>query len=272
MVSEVYAAGGGRRLIHEGELKVERDGHVLILTLNRPQHLNSLSLAVREGLRDQLGAAQADPDVRCVVITGAGRAFCSGADVAALENAATSGPPAARTQVPFTPRHCRLYKPSIVAVNGVCASAGLHFLTDCDIAVGAESSTYLDTHVNVGQVMAQEAIGLARRLPMSVALRMMILGRDERLTAGQALAHHLISEVVPDDRLMDRAMELAQIASRGSPAALQGSLRAFWHSFEGQMERDNEAAYEIILGHRSHPDAAEGARAFREKRAPRWTV
>lgn len=252
------------------ELLVEQEGHVLVITLNRPARKNALTPGMRDGLHRLIMKAATDDSVRCFLFTGAGDAFCAGADVGSLEKAIVSGEAQGRPHMPWTPLHCGVFKPSVVAVNGVCASGGLHFLSDCEIVIGSDTSSYLDTHVDVGQVTTMEAIGLARRMPLGPIMRMAILGRAERLNAAEALRVHLISEIVPQAQLMTRARELAQTIASHSPAAVQSSLRTIWRAYEPNLTRDNHDGYAAVLAHRDHPDAKEGPRAYLEKRPPRW--
>jgi enoyl-CoA hydratase/carnithine racemase len=257
----------------EETLLVEKHGPVLVLTFNRPDRLNALNRPMQQALEDQFRAADADPSIRVIVLTGAGRAFCSGADVGGLkESAAGSSDPAViRAQVPkFTNRQVGIFKPVIVAVNGVCAGAGLHFVADGDVVIASEAASFVDSHVNVGQVTALEPIGLLRKIGAAAVLRMVVLGKAERLNAAKALDLGLVSEVVPADRLLDRALELAAIAAAGSPAAMQRSLKAIWDSFELPLAKAYDNGWELLVRHRAHPDAAEGPAAFLEKREPNW--
>jgi len=126
--------------------------------------------------------------------------------------------------------------------------------------------------VNVGQVTALEPIGLLRRMPLGAVLRMVVLGKAERLTAAEALGLSMISEVTAPEALIPRAMELAEIVASVSPAAVQASLQAIWQSFELPLAKAYENGFDILIRHRSHPDALEGTTAFIEKRAPNWTL
>jgi enoyl-CoA hydratase/carnithine racemase len=155
-------------------------------------------------------------------------------------------------------------------VNGVCAGAGLHFVADSDIVIASSAASFVDTHVNVGQVTALEPIGLMRRMALGDVLRMVILGKAERLTAVQAKDARMISEVLEPDQLMPRAMELARIAAAVSPAAVKTSLKAIWHSLDMTLSQSYEVGYDMLIRYRSHPDASEGPRAFLEKREPNW--
>ncbi len=261
-------------MTEEHPLLVERRGRVLLLTLNRPDRLNALNRPMQQALEDQFRAAEADPTIRVVVLTGAGRAFCSGADAGGLkESAAGSTDPAIiKAQVPkFTNRQVGIFKPVIVAVNGVCAGAGLHYVADGDIVIASEAASFVDSHVNIGQVTALEPIGLISKIGAAAVLRMVILGKAEKLSATRALELGLVSEVVAPDALIDRALELAEMAAAGSPAALQASLKAVWDSFEMPLSEAYENGWDILVRHRAHPDAREGPAAFLEKRRPNWT-
>lgn len=251
------------------EIQVDRDGHVATITLNAPERLNSLSPEMFDALDATWDALAEDSEVRAVIITGAGRAFCAGAKMQMLEELAS---PDERPPIPlFTARLKEFYKPVIVAVNGVCAGAGFHFVCDSDIVIASESAYFVDTHVNIGQVAALEPIGMLRRMPLERVLRMVILGRDERLSAEQALDAGIVTEVLAHDGLMARAKELAHIAAAGSPATVQASLRAIWESFNHPLDEAYRRGYEIVLAHRTqHPDALEGAQSFIEKRQPVW--
>jgi enoyl-CoA hydratase/carnithine racemase len=256
-------------------LRVERRGYVGVLTLDDPDTLNALSGEIFAKLREAWADFGDDGEIRAVVVTGTGRGFCSGANVAGLESSARArqgGPVAEDQHWPlFTARHVGFFKPVITAVNGVCAGAGLHFITDSDIVIASERASFVDTHVNIGQVTALEPIGLSRRVPLERLLRMVILGKHERVSADEALRINLVSEVVAEGRLMDRAMELAGWAAEASPQALQRSLRAIWGSLDYGLDEGLRYGWKLLVEHRGHPDSVEGPRAFAEKRKPKWT-
>lgn len=251
--------------VPQEELMIERDGHVAVLTINRPRQLNALSRAVRGRLTELWPELDADPGVRAVVVTATGdRAFSSGGDVSELDGA--------EDYPRYTARQAGVFKPTVTAVNGLCASAGLHFVADSDIVICSENATFFDTHVHVGQVSALEPIGLARKIPLGEVLRMVTLGKAYRIDAARALAIGLVSEVVPLDRLRSRAIELAHIAASASPRTVQVSLRAIWESLDKGLQDGLRDGYRLLQDHLDHPDAAEGPAAFMAKREPRWTV
>lgn len=248
----------------EDELLVERDGHVVVLTVNRPERLNAFSRSVRGKLTELWPRLDADPEVRAIVVTAAGdRAFSSGGDVSELD-----GP---EDYPRYTARQAGVFTPTITAVNGMCASAGLHFVADADIVICSENATFFDTHVHVGQVSALEPIGLARRIPLGEVLRMVALGKSHRIDARRALELGLVSEVVPGERLRERAVELGHIIAKASPAAVKASLRAVWESLDRGLDDGLIHGYQILQDHLDHPDAAEGPAAFMKKREPDWT-
>lgn len=255
------------------DLLVERVDAVAVFTFNREERLNALG----ERLIGQLSAAwaevKADPAVRAVVVTGVGeRAFCVGMDL--KETVGRGGfretPTNVREAVKLTALQNDVWLPTIVAVNGVCAGGGLHFVADADVVIASERATFVDTHVNVGQVTALEPTGLLYRVGVGRALRMAVLGSADRIPAEEARRIGLVDEVVAPEALRNRALELAEWATRGSPTAIAESKRAIWDALEMPMSLALQAGHDRVLGHREHPDAAEGPAAFAAKRTPRW--
>lgn len=256
----------------EGEIcSTLDDAGILTVRLNRPERLNALTRPMLHELGDIFTNAGASPDVRVIVFAAEGRGFCSGADAQSLSNSTEQSVEQRLAERPyFTPRMVNIWKPSICAVNGICAGAGLHFVADCDIVIASEKASFTDTHVNVGQVTALEPIGLARRLPLGSVLRLVTMGKAERLSAEKALELNLVSEVVEHDKLFERAHEIARIIAGVSPQAVQKSLQAVWESFEMPLSEAYDKGYELLMRHRDHPDAREGPQAFLAKRDPVW--
>ena len=262
----------------EAEVVYEKHGHVATIRLNRPERFNALNADVFSALTRAWQDFDHDPEMRVAVFTGTGRAFCAGADMVSRAERAdtsdTSGDERGQRRVmpTFTARHCKVYKPVITAVNGVCAGAGLHFVVDCEIVIAGASATFTDPHANVGQVTALEPIGLSRRIPLGAVLRMVSMGRAERMSAQRAYELGLVSEVVPDDDLKKRAMEIADVVAGVSPDTLRTSLQTIWDSLDTGLDAALEVGWERIQDHYGHPDSSEGPRAFVEKRTPNWTV
>ena len=255
------------------EVMVEREGHVLVVTINRPERMNALNQAAHDTLRETWTSLHEDRSVRAIVITGAGdRAFCTGMDL--QDHAARNGPrpakPDVHEELRQTPLNCDVWLPTIVAVNGVCVGGGLHFVADADVVLAASTASFIDTHVSVGQVTALEPIQLLARIGLGNALRFAVLGRKGRIGAEEALRISLVDEVVEPEKLRPRAIELAEIAASGSPVAIEQSKRAIWAALDRPYKEAMQHGWELLLAHREHPDSLEGPKAFTEKREPKW--
>ena len=258
-------------------LLYEVDGGVATITLNRPERGNAFNVRMGRELRRLWREVERDPAVVCAIVTGAGdKAFCTGMDVtdvadgSATQTARDEREDGRPFYLHLTALQNRCWKPVITAVNGMVVGGGLHFVADSDLVVAAEHATFLDTHVKVGLVAAIEPVVLARRIPLEAVLRLALLGGAERMTAQQALALGLVGEVVPADRLLPRARELAAKIAQHSPTALARSKRAIWESLDRGLADAIDHAERIIQRHDGHPDMAEGSRAFLDKRKPRW--
>ena len=256
-------------------LLYEKADGVATITLNRPERHNAFDLAMARELHEAWTQVKRDPEVVCVIVTGAGdKAFCTGFDVtqvasgdaAGLEDAAYDESPLLK----LTAIHNRCWKPVITAVNGMVNGGGLHFIADSDLVLAAEHATFFDTHVKVGLVSGLEPVGLARRIPLEAVLRMALLGGSERLSAEEARQLGLVGEVVPAADLLPRARELAAKIAEHSPTALARSKRAVWESLDRGLYDGLRHAWDIIGLHGTCPDSREGATAFVEKRKPRW--
>jgi enoyl-CoA hydratase/carnithine racemase len=256
-------------------LIVERRGPVGWLINNRPDVLNAMDAH----MRDEFGIAwkelDSDPDVRVIVHTGEGRAFQTGVDVAEI---ASDGVGMQRYRqsmeewdLHFTAWQQEVWKPVITAVNGLCAGGAFHWVADADIVIAASDAQFFDPHVSVGQVVAVEAIGLARRIPFEAVLRMALLGRHERMSAERAYHLGIISQIVdPPERLRDEAQALAEKVARNSPAAMRATKKALWGALETGLTDACRAGAKELVSMWGHPDQEEGPRAFAEKREPVW--
>ena len=248
---------------------VERTEHVLTLTLNRPEQRNAFDDAMRLELRAFWTELREDRSVRCVVLTGAGKGFCAGADMGGLDGERAPLGDDIDDELAFLPGRW-LDVPVIVAVNGVCAGGGLHYVADADIVIASEDAWFTDPHVGVGQVSGIEAPSLGLRVPVSMLARLVLLGRHERWDARQALALGLVTEVVSPAELLPRAQQLAEWIAEASPEAVRRS-RAVYRRFEEHVVGDAMAdGWDWVQRHWAHPDADEGPRAFLERRDPDW--
>ena len=257
-------------------LLYEKSDRVATITLHRPERHNAFTMAMAGELGEVWAEVKRDPEVVCVVLTGAGeRAFCTGFDVSDMASgaAAEEGGRETRESSPvfrLTAIQNRCWKPVVTAVNGMVVGGGLHFIADSDLVVCAEHATFFDTHVKVGLIAGLEPVGLARRIPLEQVLRMALLGGAERMSAQQALRVGLVGDVVPADQLMGRAHELAARIAEHSPTALARSKQAIWESLDVGLDEALGRTWDMIQAHTGHPDPAEGPRAFVEKRKPRW--
>lgn len=213
-------------------LVVERRGPVGWIVNDRPDRLNAYDDRMRDELRRAYRQHEADTEVRVLVHAANGRAFQVGVDVADLagdEGAARYEREVTELDLGLTGWHLGITKPVIVAVNGVCAGGGLHWVADGDIVLAASDATFVDPHVSVGQVSAFESIGLARRGPFEAAMRMALLGRHERIDAERARQLGWVSEVVdPPERLHARAQVLAEVLATHDLDHLVEVKRRLW--------------------------------------------
>jgi len=256
-------------------LRYEKSDGVATLTLNRPERHNAFNIQMARELHEAWSGIKADPEVICVVVTGAGdKAFCTGFDVAEVAAGDTKGEEdVAYDDSPLlklTAIHNRCWKPVITAVNGMVTGGGLHFLADSDLILAAEHATFFDTHVKVGLLSALEPVGLARRIPIEAVLRMSLLGGSERMSAAEAKQIGLVGEVMPLPDLLPRARSLAAKIAQHSPAALARTKRVIWESLDRGLHEGLRNAWQIIAEHTKGPDTREGTTAFVEKRKPRW--
>jgi len=211
-----------------------------------------------------------------IVNTGNGAAFQTGLDVRALARDRDALREQSRrtrdATLKLTAWHNQVWKPVIAAVNGVCAGGGLHFVADADIVIAADTATFLDPHVSLGQVTAYEVIALARQSPMEAIMRMALLGSRERLTAQRAYELGIVSDVVTAADLPAAATALAETIARNSPTAMAHTKRALWGAFELGLTDACKAGARELIAMWGHPDQTEGPLAFAEKRQPVWAA
>jgi enoyl-CoA hydratase/carnithine racemase len=246
---------------------------VAVVTLNRPESLNALDAETHALLAEIWVEIKSRREIRALVFTGNGRGFCVGMDLKYVGERGEfrKTDPNATELHTMTPLGNDVWLPTIVAVNGVCAGGGLHFVADADIVVASSAATFTDPHVTYGQVAALEPIGLIPRIGLGNSLRLALLGRAGRFDAAEALRICLVDEVVEPDELLPRALELATAISRNSPAAVRRTKRAIWESLDVPPAEAMRHGWEAFRSHREHPDALEGPRAFAERRDPVWS-
>jgi enoyl-CoA hydratase/carnithine racemase len=259
-------------------IRYEVEDRIATITFDRPDRLNALSPAMIRELRQAYAAAETDNDVWITVVTGNGRAFCTGADVTEIpdDGRVIYDEPYLSTYAQWeapqegTPPFRTMTKPILAAINGLCCGAGLDWVTTGDIVIASDRAEFFDPHVSIGLVSGREMVRLARALPTNVAMRVALTGRHERMSAQRAYELGLVSEVVEHDRLLERAREIASIVNRNAPLAVRGTRLAIRKGRDlplHEAEIMAEAFRERVV---RTDDAKEGPRAFVEKRDPMW--
>ena len=261
------------RVVTAESLLVEQRGATLVLTLNRPQAMNAIDPRLAESLRAAWAQAAEDDSVRVVVLIGAGeRAFCAGADLKRT-------PPPARS---FAQTHLNrevtvtavtppadFVKPVIAAVNGVAVGGGFELVLAADIQIASTTARFGLTEARIGSIPgAGGTQRLARRVPIGIAQRWLLTG--EMFDAETALHYGVVSELVDADRLLERALELAEAIAANAPLAVQACKRALYAAQDQTLTQGLE--YEQLLwgALRDTQDRLEGRAAFAEKRPPRY--
>lgn len=254
------------------------DGHTATITLNRPDALNALSPHMITELRSAYDEAENDDKVWSLIVTGAGRAFCTGADVKAIpgDGKVVNERPYLSTYEQWeapqegTPPFRTMTKPVLTAVNGVCCGAGLDWVTTGDIVIASDRASFFDPHVSIGLVAGREVVRLARVLPRTVALRMALMGKHERMSAQRAYELGMVTEVVEHDRLLERAQEIAAIVNSNAPLAVRGTRLAIVKGLNVPLHEAEMLAESFRERVTRTEDALEGPKAFIEKRTPDW--
>ena len=252
------------------------DGQTAVITLNRPDRLNALSAELRAELTDALGEVRADDNVRVAVLTGAGRGFCSGADLSAFSQSdAAPSQNELLDEYGWVGRQAmsvyRLDKPVIAAVNGVAAGAGMSLSLSCDMRIGSENTRFKSVFIE--RNLSPDS-GLSFFLPRVVGQSRAadIIYTSRTVDAEEAFRIGLLDRLVEHDKLMDTALEVAAQMAQWPPLALRSSKRVLQHNLEVPLEEAlrNEMSGLSFAG-KAKNDARESLAAFREKRKPNYT-
>jgi 2-(1,2-epoxy-1,2-dihydrophenyl)acetyl-CoA isomerase len=250
------------------EVEVTRDGGVQTITLNRPDKLNAFTLGVHQGLQAALEEAR-DPEVRAVVITGAGRGFSAGQDLTEFGEAGDVGSMLRATYHVNVTAIRSLEKPVIAAVNGVCAGAGLSLACACDIRLASDAAFFVPGFVGIGLIPDSGGTYFIQRL-LGTPRAFEWMTSNRRLTAAEAHAWGLVSEVVEADafaaRVAERAAELAAAPTHAIALTKRLFDEAATSTLEDQLEREAATQAEAA----QTDDFREGVAAFGEKRAPEF--
>jgi enoyl-CoA hydratase len=252
---------------------VEQEGHTLVVTMNRPEKKNALSGDMLAIMSEAWDRVNEDDEIRACILTGAGGAFCAGADLSAMTQ---SHPSTSFSDGSFDPTRIksllkgfRLSKPLIAAVEGPAIAGGTEILQATDIRVAGESARFGVSEVRWGLYpLGGSAVRLPRQIPYTVAADLLLTGRH--VTAPEALSLGLIGHVVPDGTALDRALEIADAICANGPLAVRAVLKTIRDS-EGRHEDDCWADdAKVGAAVFASEDAKEGPSAFMEKRSPEF--
>lgn len=248
--------------------KLERDGHLLTITLNRPQTLNSLHAPACFELHEIFDAFQTDPELWVAIITGEGeRAFCAGHDLVAApdEKMPASGWAGLATRT-------GLDKPLIAAVNGLAFGGGFEIALSCDVVIADERAVFALSEPRVGAVaLGGGVFRLPRGLPRATAMGLLLTGR--RMSAAEAKSLQLINEIAPAGQSLAVARRWANEILECAPLAVRQTKRLALQAIESRdlAEQIRAAEEEVSAYLFATADTQEGIRAFREKRKPQWS-
>ena len=253
------------------EVESSRDGAVQTITLNRPDVLNAFNGAMHRAMQAALKEAARDDEVRAIVVTGAGRGFCVGQDLTEFREA--PGDIGDRLRAGYHPTILALRsleKPVLAAVNGPAAGAGLSLALACDLRLAADSASFVPAFVSIGLVPDSGGTFFTRRL-LGYARAFEWLAMGRKLTAAEAHAWGLVSEVVEVDRLPERAAELAAELAALPTRAIGMTKRLLDHAETATLEEQLEREAQLQSVATQTDDFREGVAAFLEKRLPRFS-
>jgi enoyl-CoA hydratase/carnithine racemase len=250
---------------------VEKENHIGVITLNRPEQLNTFTTALARELSEALADMDRDETIRVVILKGNGRVFCAGIDVSVMPmKSILEYRPWIQDMEKMSLTIAHMVKPVIVAAHGVAAANGAGLVAAADLAIIAEGTRIGATAINVGLFCMGPAVPLSRSLGRKRALEMLLTG--DFIDAEKAERIGLVNKVVPSDKLMDEAMNLATKLASKSPIALQMGKKAFYTMSDMVFEKALEYSNEMFVELCTTEDAIEGIQAFREKRDPVWKL
>lgn len=247
----------------------ELDGHVATITYNRPEKLNAINGAMRQALNAAWLRFYSDEDAWVAIVTGAGRAFCVGADT--REGGAAGSWPGSFWEIPTINSFesgLEVWKPTIAAVNGYCLGYGLTAVAACDFVVAADDAQFGFPEVLLGVPTIVGAIRLPPKIGWENAMELLLTG--DRIDAARAKEMGIAGRVVPADSLMDEARAVAARLLKGAPLASRAIKEIAWRSRYmswAESVRMGESLRRLVG---RTEDAAEGGAASRERRAPQW--
>ncbi|HTE83337.1 MAG TPA: enoyl-CoA hydratase-related protein [Dehalococcoidia bacterium] len=254
------------------EVLFASDGHVATITVNRPEAMNALNRAVREGLAEAIVRFRDDPELWVAIVTGAGeRAFSAGADLVEMSRRRQGefGDAFWEATAPGPTRGLDAGKPVIAAINGYCLAGGLELALACDIRIAADHAQFGLTEVTRGIIPGSGGTQrLPRLLPLGAALELLFTG--DRIPAQEALRLGLVNRVVPATELIDEARRLADRINQNAPLAVRAVREAAYRGLEVPLEQGLRIESFLSRIIRDTEDSREGPRAFAEKRPARF--
>ncbi len=256
---------------------------VAVVTLNRPEVMNSFNATMRSELTSLWATLREDDEVRCILVTGAGdRAFCTGIDrTEAMGDIDTESDGLDGYITPFMfddpgkamcPKANELWKPVVCAVNGIACGGAFYLLGEADVIVAADTATFFDPHVTYGMTAAFEPMQLVGKMDFGDLVRMSLMGASERLSAARAMASGLVSEVTAPEDLLEAAMWIARTIAASPALVTQGTLRSLWMARELSRRQALDQAYLMTALGTDKQSLAAGQERFSSGTRLEWRL
>lgn len=251
------------------ELGIKECDGTIVLTLNRPERRNALSLELLKGMDEALARIAEDRSARVLIIRSTGDAFSAGHDLEELARESTDLSSIFSTCTRVMSRFRALPIPVIARVQGPALAAGCQLVAACDLAVAADSASFGTPGVKIGLFCTTPMVPLVRTVAPRAALEMLLTGRP--ISATRAWELGLVNRVVPPDRLDQEVEEMVAAVKASSPTAIRMGKKAFYEQLSLSEPEAYSCAEKVMITNVRHADAAEGIRAFLDKRPPKWT-
>jgi enoyl-CoA hydratase/carnithine racemase len=262
-----------------------KDDGIARVSLNRPEVRNAINEKMQAELREVWRDIRYDNEVRCVILTGEGKAFCTGIDRAEAISDSNSDAMAAGNYPGYPtpwmyddpgrdigPKARDCWKPVIAAVNGMACGGAFYLLGEVEFIIAADDATFFDPHVTYGMTAAFEPVHMLSKMPFQEIMRMSLLGADERMSAERAREIGLVSEVVPAADLLERAEWAARVIADSPALAIQGTMRALWTALEIGRQQGIAAANLFTRIGSDAETFRQGQKRFESGQRPQWRL